>query len=98
MTDEVAALVLRDNYRQNRALANARAQAASMEDVHARFIRALEQQGDLEREVERLPNDEELARPAGGGHRADRAGARRPARLRQDRPRRTTISATALAR
>ncbi|MET1001244.1 MAG: NAD-glutamate dehydrogenase domain-containing protein, partial [Acidimicrobiia bacterium] len=60
MTDDVAALVLRDNYRQNRALANARAQAASMEDVHARFIRALEQQGDLKREVERLPNEEEL--------------------------------------
>ena len=33
---------------------------SSMEDVHARFIRALEQQGDLKREVERLPNEEEL--------------------------------------
>ena len=78
-------LVLRDNYRQNRALANARAQAASMEDVHARFIRALEQPGDLDREVEALPDEEELARPARGRARADRAGARRPARLRQDR-------------
>ena len=44
MTDEVAALVLRDNYRQNRALDNATAQATEMEDVHARFMRALEQQ------------------------------------------------------
>jgi glutamate dehydrogenase len=60
MTDEVAHLVLRDNYRQNRALANARAQAAAMEDVHARFIRALEQSGDLDRTVERLPDDETL--------------------------------------
>ncbi|GIU87489.1 MAG: NAD-glutamate dehydrogenase [Acidimicrobiia bacterium] len=61
MTDEVAELVLRDNYRQNRALANAQAQAAAMEDVHARFIRALEQAGDLDRAVERLPSDEALA-------------------------------------
>jgi len=37
MTDEVAALVLRDNYRQNRALDNAKAQASEMEDVHARL-------------------------------------------------------------
>ncbi|MGQ0825038.1 MAG: NAD-glutamate dehydrogenase [Actinomycetota bacterium] len=61
MTEEVAHLVLRDNYRQNRALANARAQSAAMEDVHARFIRALEQSGDLDRSVERLPDDETLA-------------------------------------
>ena len=35
MTDEVAALVLRHNYQQNRALAAARAQAAQMLHVHA---------------------------------------------------------------
>src|SRR6185436_3643581 len=61
MTDEVAALVLRDNYRQNRALDNAKAQAPEMEDVHARFMRGLEQQKDLNRAVERLPDDEVLA-------------------------------------
>jgi glutamate dehydrogenase len=61
MTDEVAALVLRDNYRQNRALDNARAQSDAMEEVHARFIRALETSGDLDRTVERLPSDEQLA-------------------------------------
>jgi glutamate dehydrogenase len=60
MEGEVARLVLRDNYRQTRALANARAQAAEMEDVHARFIRALELAGDLDRTVEALPDDEEL--------------------------------------
>jgi glutamate dehydrogenase len=60
MTDEVAELVLRDNYRQNRALANAQAQAGPMEDVHARFIRALEQSGDLDRVLERLPSEEAL--------------------------------------
>ena len=60
MTDEVATLVLRDNYRQNRALDNAHAQATDMEEVHARFIRWLEAHGGLDRTVERLPSDEEL--------------------------------------
>jgi glutamate dehydrogenase len=60
MTDEVAALVLRDNYRQNRALDNGNAQAPEMEDVHARFLRSLEQQRHLDRAVERLPDDELL--------------------------------------
>jgi len=69
MTDEVAALVLRDNYRQNRALANARAQAPGMIDVHTRFIHALVQSGHLDRTLERLPDDETLAdrRNAGTG-------------------------------
>ncbi len=61
MTDEVAALVLRDNYRQNRALDNARAQAVAMEQVHARFMHALESDGHLNRDIERLPSDEQLA-------------------------------------
>jgi glutamate dehydrogenase len=69
MTEEVATLVLRDNYRQNRAIANARAQSASMLHVHARFLRALEAGGDLDRELERLPDDEQLVerRNAGSG-------------------------------
>ncbi len=61
MTDEVATLVLRDNYRQNRALDNAHAQSPEMEQVHARFIRMLEASKHLDRSVERLPTDEELA-------------------------------------
>jgi glutamate dehydrogenase len=67
MTDEVAALVLRDNYRQNRALDNAKAQAPEMEDVHARFMRALEQQRSLDRAVERLPDDETLTNRRNAG-------------------------------
>jgi glutamate dehydrogenase len=67
MTDEVAALVLRDNYRQNRALDNANAQAAEMEDVHARFMRTLEQRKHLDREVERLPDDETLTNRRNSG-------------------------------
>jgi len=61
MTDEVAALVLRDNYRQNRALDNARAQAVAMEEVHARFMHELEAHGHLDRAVERLPSYKQLA-------------------------------------
>src|SRR3712207_6386814 len=53
MTEEVARLVLRDNYQQTQALSNAVAQAASMVDVHARYIRALEHAGKLNRELER---------------------------------------------
>jgi glutamate dehydrogenase len=61
MTDEVAALVLRDNYRQVRALDNAVVQAPAMEDVHLRFMHALEESGHLNRGVEHLPSDEVLA-------------------------------------
>ena len=43
MTDEVAALVLRDNYEQNLALANAVAHAPSLLHVHEDFMRRLEQ-------------------------------------------------------
>jgi glutamate dehydrogenase len=60
MTDEVAALVLRDNYRQNRALDNGRSQASEMEGVHVRFIHALEARAHLDRDVERLPSDDQL--------------------------------------
>jgi glutamate dehydrogenase len=69
MTEEVAALVLRDNYRQVRALDNAHAQAGPMEDVHLRFMHALERSGHLNRDVERLPSDEMLheRRAAGAG-------------------------------
>src|SRR5215216_5231196 len=61
MTEEVAQLVLRDNYQQTQALSNAVAQAASMVDVHARYIRALEHAGNLNRELEFLPDEETLA-------------------------------------
>ena len=44
MTDEVAALVLRDNYEQAFALGNARAQAHSLLPVHRRMLIALERE------------------------------------------------------
>jgi glutamate dehydrogenase len=67
MTQEVSALVLRDNFRQNRALDNAKAQATEMEDVHARFMRTLEQQHHLDRAVEHLPDDKTLANRRAAG-------------------------------
>jgi glutamate dehydrogenase len=69
MTDEVSAMVLRDNYDQTGALATACAQAAPMVDVHARYLRRLETEGGLDRAIEFLPSDEVLAqrRSAGAG-------------------------------
>ena len=61
MTDEVGALVLRDNYEQATALGNARQQAHSLLPVHRRMLIDLEQSGQLNRELEALPTDKELA-------------------------------------
>ncbi|TYB91585.1 NAD-glutamate dehydrogenase, partial [Micromonospora sp. WP24] len=54
MTDEVAELVLRDNYDQARAINNAQAQAASLLPVHRRMINDLERSGALDRSLEAL--------------------------------------------
>ncbi|MGH2375006.1 MAG: NAD-glutamate dehydrogenase, partial [bacterium] len=67
MTDEVAELVLRDNIGQTRALTDARVQAASMLDVHARYIASLEQAGRLDRAIEFLPDVEALAERKSAG-------------------------------
>ncbi|MDR2678571.1 MAG: NAD-glutamate dehydrogenase, partial [Zoogloeaceae bacterium] len=60
MTDEVAALVLRDNTLQSEALAVALMSAPRMLDTHQRLMRNLEQDGHLDRKVAALPDDEEL--------------------------------------
>jgi glutamate dehydrogenase len=62
MTDDVSRLVLRDNYEQNVLLGNARAQEHSMLPVHQRLIHWLEERGDLDRAIEYLPSDVEIAR------------------------------------
>ncbi|WP_067830016.1 NAD-glutamate dehydrogenase [Actinomadura kijaniata] len=67
MTDEVAQLVLRDNYAQNVVLAAARAQAPSMLHVHARLMRKMERDGGLKRRLEFLPDDKALAERRQGG-------------------------------
>jgi glutamate dehydrogenase len=69
MTDEVAGLVLRHNYQQNRALAAAIAQAPLMLHVHTRYIRKLEREGRIQRRLDGLPEEKEIAerRSAGTG-------------------------------
>ena len=67
MTDEVAALVLRDNYEQNLALANALNHAPSMLHVHEAQIKQLEADGVLDREVEGLPSTKVIKRRAERG-------------------------------
>jgi len=61
MTEEVAELVLRDNYEQNQALSLAQTQAPAMLDEQAGFMRSLEQADKLNRAIEFLPDDERLA-------------------------------------
>ncbi|GAB2572771.1 NAD-glutamate dehydrogenase [Kribbella endophytica] len=62
MTDEVGALVLKSNYRQNIGLANATSQAAALMHVHQDWVRRLERQGLLDRELEFLPSVAEFKR------------------------------------
>jgi glutamate dehydrogenase len=61
MTDDVAALVLRDNYLQTQALSATEAQATELLGVHGRVMRMLERGGLLNRRVEFLPDEDELA-------------------------------------
>ncbi|MBT2444384.1 NAD-glutamate dehydrogenase [Streptomyces sp. ISL-36] len=60
MTDEVGWLVLRNNYAQNVALANAVAQSPSLLHAHQRFMRRLGRDGHLDRSLEFLPNDRQI--------------------------------------
>ena len=61
MSDEVAALVLRDNYLQGEALSAAEARGVVSLDRQLRMIRDLERGGRLDRALEFLPDDETLA-------------------------------------
>jgi glutamate dehydrogenase len=73
MTDEVAALVLRDNYLQTQALSVMEASALDLLDAQARFMRLLEKAGRLDRGLEYLPSDEVLTERA-----ATKRGLTRP--------------------
>ncbi|MGN6253334.1 MAG: NAD-glutamate dehydrogenase [Marmoricola sp.] len=61
MTDEVAELVLADNYDQNLAIANSLANAPALLHVHEDWMRTLERQNLLNRELEALPSRSEVA-------------------------------------
>ncbi|GAA2155347.1 NAD-glutamate dehydrogenase [Nocardioides koreensis] len=62
MTDEVGELVLRDNYEQNLALANAADHSPSLLHVHEDWMRRLEREGVLNRELEGLPTTRQVRR------------------------------------
>ena len=72
MTDEVAELVLDDNRAQTLALMIARRQALPMVNVHARYLETLENDGVIDRTLEYLPTDKQIAerQAAGSGLRA----------------------------
>lgn len=69
MTDEVGELVLRDNVLQNLALSMTEALSLDLLDAEIRLMRKLEARGRLDRKLEYLPRDTELAerRKAGKG-------------------------------
>lgn len=73
MTDEVAALVLRDNYLQTQALSVMEAGGVDLLDGQTRFMRLLEKAGRLDRAIEYLPTDDILVERA-----AHRRGLTRP--------------------
>ncbi|HEY7225833.1 MAG TPA: NAD-glutamate dehydrogenase [Micromonosporaceae bacterium] len=61
MTDEVGALVLRDNYEQAETLGAEREEAVSLLPVHRRMITDMERAGHLDRVLDGLPADDVLA-------------------------------------
>ena len=61
MTDDVAALVLRDNYFQTQVLSVTGRIAPALLDAQQRFVQFLEHEGRLNRAIEYLPSDEEFA-------------------------------------
>jgi glutamate dehydrogenase len=61
MTDDVGSLVLADNYYQTQSLAVSGVRGEKLLDAQASFIRALEKAGKLNRAVEFLPSDDEIA-------------------------------------
>ncbi|MER6284378.1 NAD-glutamate dehydrogenase [Streptomyces sviceus] len=60
MTDEVGHLVLRNNYAQNTAIANALAQSKDMLHAQQRYLRHLVREGLLDRALEFLPTDRQI--------------------------------------
>lgn len=60
LTDEVAGLVLNDNYRQNQALSLMERMTVSRLGAKQHFIQTLESQGLLDRQIEDLPTDTEI--------------------------------------
>ena len=73
MTDDVARLVLKDNFSQAQAISLTRTQGLRLLDEQARLMRDLEEEGLLNRDLEHLPDETEIARRI-----ADKQGLTRP--------------------
>ena len=84
MTDEVAGLVLRNNYLQGQAISTSEFQAKERLSESAYVIRALERSGDLNRSLEFLPTEEEIAERRKAGEGLTRPGTGHHLELRQD--------------
>ncbi|MBI3156536.1 MAG: NAD-glutamate dehydrogenase [Burkholderiales bacterium] len=67
MTEDVAALCLRDNVFQNQVLGVTRMRGLDLLDEQMRYMRHLVARGRLDRALENLPDDEALAERARGG-------------------------------
>ncbi|MGY4533226.1 glutamate dehydrogenase [Pseudomonas sp. TE3786] len=68
MTDAVGSLVLGNNYKQTQALSLAQRRARGSIGEYKRLITALESAGKLDRAMEFLPSDEQLAERVANGH------------------------------
>ncbi len=67
MTDDVAALVLNNNYQQNSAISMIQHECLSVWPILQRLIHILEKRANLDRALEKLPNDKLMqARKASG--------------------------------
>ena len=60
MTESVSQRVLQNNYEQSQAISIENSQALKLSGEHMRFIRELERSGELNRELEFLPDNETL--------------------------------------
>ncbi|MDG1731557.1 MAG: NAD-glutamate dehydrogenase [Thalassotalea sp.] len=67
MTDEVEVIVLDDCYRQTHSISISESRGASKLKEQLRFIHRLEREGKLNRELEFIPNDEEIAERMANG-------------------------------
>ncbi|MGJ3559871.1 NAD-glutamate dehydrogenase domain-containing protein [Streptomyces sp. INA 01156] len=85
MTDEVGRMVLRTNYAQNTAIANALAQSKDMLHAQQRFLKHLVREGHLDRALEFLPTDRQIRERLAAGQ--GLTGRRRPSCWRTRRSR-----------
>jgi len=67
MTNEIAALVLRNNYLQTQAISMMETLTGARLGAKQHFTSVLESEGILDRDLENLPHDEELTRRRGIG-------------------------------